>query len=118
MDGPSFFLKLLVPFKMLGKIYLGIFRKELRSETGRVVSAVVLLMVSLFFFFNLILMLNAVSVFALYSVLENWLYASLIVTGAQLFLALFFMLLAKSRFGKPFFVNTKKIIEDARKEFS
>lgn len=112
----SFLTKLLAPLRILGKMYAQVIGGEFRSESQRLVQNLLLLMVALFLVFNLLIMINALSVFALYELLHDWFYSALIVMGIQAFIAILLFLLTKYSLKKPFFQKTKKIINEAYQE--
>ena len=114
----SIYLKLLAPIKLLLRSYSTIIKQEFDGESKRVLSSVVMALVAVFFLFNLVLLLNALAVFLLQGVLDNWIYAAGIVIVGQVVLGVLFFLLAKSSLKKPFFPHTKRLLSDTYSEIS
>ncbi|MFK7827999.1 MAG: phage holin family protein [Oligoflexales bacterium] len=115
--GHSFLQMIFAPMKLLAHIYLEVLGDDIRKESARCLSAIIMLSVGFFFVFNTILIINALGVFLLNTLFNNWLWSLLVVLGLQFVLAILFVFLAKSALSGPYFSKTRKMLDKAYREF-
>jgi hypothetical protein len=109
----SMLARLLGPFKILLKMHLKMAAKEFKKDSGRLISGIVSLLIGVFLIIIFLILLNAVIIFALneFTNLKVF-YCILIVTGANLLIAILMLTSAISSFKKPFLKETKKVLKE------
>jgi uncharacterized membrane protein YqjE len=113
----DFFSRFTGPLKVLIKMHVRLATKELKKDTNRFISGIVTLFLALFFLTCFAFVLHFVGYLLLieFTTLTE-LYAVLIILGADLLLVLILFMITNSIFKKPFFSETKKVINETFKD--
>jgi len=108
--------KILAPLRILGRIYTKTFRDDARKAGSQISRGFIMTFFALCFFFNCILVLNIICIFAFNILLQNWLYSGLLTLSVQVLLALIFLFSARNAFSGPYFQDTKKMLAEGLRE--
>lgn len=105
------------PLKALIKIHYKLAIKEFRRDKERFIAGTFTLFLAILFFAGVWILLNVLSIFALYDFLHlNIFYSVLIVTGVNLILTIILFLSGISKLKKPMLSETKKLLKETFQE--